>query len=84
MNGWSYLFDKHIRLYYDAYWQPAFNNQNNYRTQFDIGADFPIWKGFFFNALYSFTHENVVVTNIQQDDKILTFGLTYNFKKKVK
>lgn len=82
LGGWNWLFQKHLRLYYDAFWQPGFNNKNNYRTQFDIGADFPVWKSLNFTSLYTFTHENVVVSNVKQEDKILTFGLTYNFKIK--
>jgi hypothetical protein len=81
-GGWAYLLQKHIRLNYDAYWQPALNNKNNYRTQFDIGLDFPVWKGLSFNTLFTYTHENVVITKIKQTDKILTFGLAYNFKRK--
>jgi hypothetical protein len=79
-GGWNYLLNKHLRFYYDAYWQPAFADKNNYRTQFDLGVDFPIWKGLSFNTLYTYTHENVVISNIKQDDKILTFGLAYNLK----
>jgi hypothetical protein len=82
VGGWNYLFDKHVRLYYDAYYQPAFNNKNNYRTQFDIGADLPVWKGLSFTALYTFTHENVTITNIKQEDKILLFGFAYLIRKK--
>jgi Protein of unknown function, DUF481 len=81
MAGWHNLIDKHLRLFYDAYWQPAFDNSNNYRTQYDIGVDFPIWKGLSFNALYTFTHEHVVVQKIKTDDRILSFGLAYNFKQ---
>ena len=44
MSGWIYLFQKHLRVYYDAYWQPAFNNRSNYRTQYDIGIDFRFGK----------------------------------------
>jgi hypothetical protein len=80
--GWNYLLNNHFRFYYDAYWQPAFSNRNNYRTQFDIGVDFPVWKGLNFTALYTFTHENVVISNIKQEDKILTFSLSYNLKIK--
>lgn len=80
VSGWNYLLDKHIRLYYDAYWQPALNNSNNYRTQVDAGIDFPIWKGLSFNAIYAFTHENVVIEKVKQEDKILTFGVAYNVK----
>ena len=82
VGGWNYLLEKHIRLYYDAYWQPAFNNSNNYRTQVDAGVDFQIWKGLSFNALYAFTHENVVIQKVKQEDKILTFGIAYNLKVK--
>jgi len=83
LGGWHYLPNRHLRIYYDAYyWQPALNDRHNYRTQFDIGADVPLFKGIAFNVLYAFTHENVTVQNIWQDDKILTFGLAYNFRKK--
>lgn len=79
--GWNYLLQRKLRVYYDAYWQPAFTDRNNYRTQFDIGVDCPVWKGLAFTALYSFTHENIVVENIKPDDSILSFGLSYNFRK---
>lgn len=81
LGGWHYLLDNHLRLYYDAYYQPAFSDANNYRWQYDIGFDFPIWRGLAFNALYTYTHENVVVTKIQPDDKILTVGLSYTLRK---
>ena len=81
LSGLHHLSGRRIRLYYDGYWQAAFNNSNNYRLQADIGTDFSIWKGLSFNILYTVTHENVTIINIQQKDKILTFGLSYNFKK---
>lgn len=81
-SGWTYLLTKQLRLYYDAYWQPAFDNSNNYRTQIDVGLDFPLWKGLSFTVLYAFSHENVVVEKIQQEDKILTFGLAYSVKSR--
>ncbi len=82
ISGAHALFGQRFRLYYDAYWQPALSsdNKNNYRTQFDIGFDVPIWKGLSLNALYTFTHEQVVVQKIQNDDKILAFGLSYSLK----
>ncbi|MBL7746929.1 MAG: DUF481 domain-containing protein, partial [Chitinophagaceae bacterium] len=80
MAGWNYLFDKKLRLYYDAYWQPAFNNCRNYRAQADLGIELPVWKGLVITALYSYTHEKVVVAPVKQDDKILTFGIGYTIK----
>lgn len=83
-GGWNYILNRKLRLYYDVYWQPAFNNSNNYRTQYDVGADIPLWKGLNLSVLYIFTHENVVISNIKQQDKILSFGFSYNFKQKHK
>lgn len=80
LAGWNYLLNRHLRFYYDAYWQPAFKNKNNYRTQVDLGIDFPVWKGLSLNALYTFTHEHVTIAAVKQNDKILTFGVGYNFK----
>jgi hypothetical protein len=80
--GWNYLFNNKLRLYYDAYWQPDFADSKNYRTQFDMGLDFPLYKGLNITTLYSFTHENVVVNRVKEDDKILTFGLSYTIKTK--
>lgn len=80
LGGWNYILEKKIRVYYDAFYQPAFNNNNNYRTQADVGFDFPLWKGLSFNTLYTITHENVTPIKIKKDDKILTFGFAYNFK----
>lgn len=82
LTGLHNLFEKYIRLYYDAFWQPAFANSNDYRYEYEIGLDFPVWKGFSFNCLYSYKHENVVVNKIKQDDKMLTFGIAYNIKRK--
>jgi Protein of unknown function, DUF481 len=81
-TGWTYLFKHRLRIYYDAFWQPAFSNKNNYRTQVDIGADLPLWKGLNFTTLYTSAYENVVISNIKQADKIITFGFSYNFKTK--
>lgn len=81
LAGQHELFERHIRLYYDAYWQPAFDNRNNYRTQADFGMDFPVWKGISMSVFYTFTHEHVVAQNIRQEDKILSFGIAYNLRR---
>jgi hypothetical protein len=81
-GGIANLLENHLRLYYSAYWQPAFENSNDYRAEFDIGLDFPIWKGFSFNSHYNYTHEQIVVNKIKQKDRLLSFGLAYNYKIK--
>lgn len=80
LGGWHTLLEGHLRLYYDAYYQPAFSDASNYRWQYDVGLDFPVWRGLAFNLLYTFTYEQVVVTAIRPDDRLLTMGLAYNLR----
>ncbi len=81
-GGWQYVAQRKVKLYYDVFYQPAFNNLSNYRVQLEAGAEVQVWKGFALNALYTLTHENVVLQNIKLQDRILTFGLVYQFKIK--
>jgi len=81
-GGWGFLFNNRLRLYYELFLREAFNNSKNYRTHFEVGLDLPVWRGLSFNAVYTSTHENVVVKNIKEDDRILTFGFSYLFRKK--
>ncbi len=81
LAGWHRLLDKRLRLFYDAYWQPAFSDAQNYRSQLDVGLDLSLHKGLSFNVLYSYSFENLVVKNVKQEDSILTFGLAWQLKK---
>lgn len=80
LGGW-YSFHNRLRFYYDAFYQPALANACNYRWQADLGLDVPLWRGLAFTALYTYTHENVVVNPIRQDDSILTAGVSFNLQK---
>lgn len=80
LGGWHYLFDTHLRLYYDVFYQPAFGNAFNYRWQADVGFDVPVWRGIAFSALYTYAHENVVVNAVRQNDALLTLGLSFNLR----
>ena len=82
-GGWGFFFNNRLRLYYELFLRQAFNNGKNYRTHLEVGFDLPIWRGLSFNTVYTSTHENVVVKNIRQDDRMLTFGLSYLFRKKM-
>lgn len=81
MMGWHYLAGNTIRLYYDAYWQPAAGYAANYRTQYDIGVDLPVWKGLAVTALYTFTRENVVISQVRTSDRLLTWGLSWQQRR---
>lgn len=81
-GGSGFAFHNRLRIYYELYIQQSFNNSKNYRTQLEVGLDFPIWRGLSFNAVYASTHENVVVKDIRLNDRILTFGLSYLSRKK--
>jgi Protein of unknown function, DUF481 len=80
MEGSHLLGKKHLRLYYDAFYQPAFNERANYRWQTDLGLDILVWKGLNINVLYTLAFENVVANAIKNTDRVLTFGLAYQIK----
>lgn len=81
LSGYNYIFDKKIKLLYDAFYQPSFDDRKDYRAEFEIGLEFPVYKGLSFNSTFRYAKENIVPLNTKQEDKILTFGLTYNYKK---
>lgn len=81
LSGWHQLFEQRLRLYYSAYWQPGLSETHNFRSQIDAGIEFPVWKGLNATMVYSITHEEVVPLQVKQNDRILTFGFSYLFKK---
>lgn len=82
VGGWVFALQHKLRINYEFFWQPALDNSKNYRTQFEAGLNYPIWKGLGINVVYIYSHENVVVEGIKKDDRILTFGLSYMLRKK--
>ncbi|MEC3874171.1 DUF481 domain-containing protein [Chryseobacterium salviniae] len=86
-RGTAYLSGIHkiaknkLRIFYNAYWQPAFENVPNNRVQAEIGLEVPVWKGLNLSTQYVYAHEQVVAEKIKQTDKILTFGVSYQLKK---
>ncbi len=80
--GSTRLFHRRLRVYYDAFWQPALERRSNYRTQLDLGVELPLWKGLSFNAVFAYTHENVVPTGTVTTDRLLSFGLSYNVQRR--
>lgn len=81
LAGWHRVLDNRLKLFYTAYWQPGLDEVTNSRAQIDVGLDFPVWKGLNFLAQYNFTYEQVVTTSVKQQDRIFTFGISYQFKK---
>lgn len=79
--AWHKLADSKLRLFYSGYWQPGLENTPNNRFQLDVGMDIPLWKGLNATALYTFSYEQVVTTTVLREDRILTFGLSYQLKK---
>lgn len=81
ISGLHQLFRQKMRVYYTAYCQPGFDDVKNIRWQLDAGIDLPVWKGLSASMLYAYTYEQVVPVSVKQVDRLLTFGLSYQFKK---
>lgn len=81
VSGMHKMLEEKFKIYYTAYWQPALGYSKNNRLQLDTGIEMPLWKNFNFLAQYTFNNEQVVVKNVKNIDRILTFGLSYQLKK---
>lgn len=76
VNGKYFLAKNKIILTHENYFQPSLTESDNYRWQFDIGLEFPIWKFLNFKVNYLHTFESIVIINQKQEDRFLTFGFT--------
>jgi len=81
LSGTHKIAKNKLRLYYIAYWQPAFETIPNHRIQMDAGIEMPVWEGLSINAQYLFNYEQVVAEKIKQIDRIMVFGVAFQFKK---
>lgn len=81
LAGWHRLFAGKMKLYYSAYLQPGLDDVSNHRAQAEAGLDFPVWEGLNFLAQYGFYYEQIVIKTVKQEDRILTFGISYQLKK---
>lgn len=79
--GQHRLLQQRLRLYYEAYLQPSIEQSDNFRWLADWGLEMPVWKGFSFNTHFTYTHENIVIESVKQNDLILTFGIAFRDSK---
>jgi hypothetical protein len=70
------LFKGKIRAHYETWYQPALDDRNNWRYFLNAALELPISKHISFRSSLIYSHDNIVLTNIKRDDKIVTFGLS--------
>lgn len=75
--GDHHVIGNRIRLHYETWYQPAFGDRNNWRYYLNAALDIPFAKHFSFRTAILYTHEQIVLTQIKRDDKILTVGLNW-------
>jgi len=84
-RGTTYLFGLHqlaegrLQLSYEGYWQPAFEDVENYRLVADVSLGSRIWKTLSLRVSYLYTKERVVIEGVQEKDSLLLFGLSYQY-----
>jgi len=86
-RGTLWLYGTHrwsdqVHFFYEAFGQPAFSDLNNYRIHAQLGLDVKLIQNLSLSASYLWNREQLVVEGIQQDDQILTFGLSYSYRSK--
>ncbi len=72
--GNQLLIHGKLRLKYETWYQPAFNDRNNWRYYLNTSLELPITKYFSFRTALLYTHDNMVLISVKRDDKIMTFG----------
>lgn len=69
-------FKGKLRAHYESWYQPAFDDGNNWRYYLNAAVEVPISKHVSFRSALLYSHDNIVLANIKRDDKIVTFGLS--------
>jgi hypothetical protein len=69
------LIKRKFKLKYETWYQPAFNDVNNWRYYLNTSLEFPVSKHFSFRTALLYTHDNMVLAGVKRDDKIMTFGV---------
>lgn len=64
-----------MTIKYETWYQPALDDANNWRYFLQTALEIPVSRHFSFRSALLYSHENIVLNTIRQDDKILTFGL---------
>lgn len=78
ISGTYEVFKKKVVLKHQSYYQPSLEDNENYRWQIDLSAEFPIWKFLSFKINYLRTFESIVIQDQKEEDQFLTFG--FNIK----
>jgi hypothetical protein len=81
LAGWHRILNGKVKLFYNAYWQPGFEQVPNNRMQVDVGLELPVWKGLSFQTEYLLTYEQVTAQKVKEIDRLFTFGLSYQIRK---
>lgn len=76
VSGRYHLFEDNVVVTHQSYFQPSLEKRNNYRWQFDLGLELPIWDFLSFKINYLETFESIVIAGQNQEDRFLTFGFT--------
>jgi hypothetical protein len=72
-------FGDELVLTYDAYWQPSFSRQRNFRWQTEVGAELRLARRTSITMQYLVSYEHLVVTSVSRRDALMLVGLSLLF-----
>ena len=75
--GQHRLSNRKLKLSYETWYQPAFDDAENWRYYINAALDIPLSQHISFRSAILYTHDNIVLSNIKRDDKFVTFGLSF-------
>ncbi len=79
LKGEYHLFKNRLTFKHWLYFQPSFSSKN-YRWNGIFSLEFPIYKSLQFRCNFEDIYESVVPTNRRNEDRTLSFGLSFGVK----
>jgi len=72
---WGVYQHKKLKISNESWYQQATSDANNYRLLSQTQVDYAIHKRLSFRTQFQYMYENLVVSRVKKEDKMLTFGL---------
>lgn len=71
------IFQSHLKFVYEFWYLGAFNQQNNFRYHYRLELLLPIVQSIYFNIQLVNDYERLVPAEVQQQDRVVKFGLRW-------
>lgn len=80
LQGFHSFSERRVNIHYQAYWQQAYQDVQNYRWQVSLALEAKLSASLALSTKWQFAHEHLVVVNVRENDMLWLWGITYKRK----